>query len=341
MKSILALIFVLSLNQIITNDAQANYCQSSPEQNTTFISGEIAGKHTFIEPINDSWSFKLESSKHGWEIRIRDKNGMDLSQITPPFRGIPNPREIYGWHFRNAANTGKNRGDVNAPQQIRQFYFSPSLTNTGGYRPPKHPSPIQLSNKNTQGEGRLIISEMGLTNLDKGQKAEMIYLKFQLCLNWPKSEQEKQQEADYKSLVYLVSEIELILDCGFNSDIYKLSAWMVPRTQSGDFDGEGTIDEAVQVIRKSDRKRGIAICRGGSWLAIVGMSGKMGKHLTAKYFDHIDWWQAVPNDRVPQGTGESVPPNLLGDALAIGKQDSSSALVYWNGKKFTGYWQGD
>ncbi len=126
----------------------------------------------------------------------------------------------------------------------------------------------------------------------------MNYLKFKLCLTWPMCEDEKQEEGDFKSLAYLTNELELILACGLDADIYELSAWMLPRTRSGDYDGDGTIDEVAQIIRKSDGKRGLAICRAGASLDIIGISGGMGKHLAATYFDHIDWWETYPRGSV-------------------------------------------
>jgi hypothetical protein len=35
------------------------------------------------------------------------------------------------------------------------------------------------------------------------------------------------------------------------------------------------------------------------------------------------------------------PPKLKGDAIMVEKAESSSALLYWNGKAFATYWQGD
>ena len=47
--------------------------------------------------------------------------------LTPPWHLVPNPRYVEGWHFRNASNTGPNDGSVNAPQETREFIFSPEV----------------------------------------------------------------------------------------------------------------------------------------------------------------------------------------------------------------------
>lgn len=46
--------------------------------------------------------------------------------MTPPLRG-PNATDIQGSHFRNADNTGPNRGELNLPGKVRRFIFSPEV----------------------------------------------------------------------------------------------------------------------------------------------------------------------------------------------------------------------
>ncbi|MEM7800350.1 MAG: hypothetical protein AAF633_14235 [Chloroflexota bacterium] len=74
-----------------------------------------------------SLGLKLEDfgANNGWIIHISPsatsvKNYAGV--VTPPFYGT-NALKIYGWHFRNANNTGPNDGSVNAPQERRVFYF--------------------------------------------------------------------------------------------------------------------------------------------------------------------------------------------------------------------------
>jgi len=175
------------------------------------------GEHDYLASVADKWIFLLEASRFGWDMRLRDKNKMDLSQITAPFRGS-NSREIYGWHFRNAANTGKNTGDVNAPQHLRLFQFSPALSGTGGYRPPRpEPQPSISEPDPNQGRGLLTIRDFGLTDLEPGQQARMNYLKFHVCLTWPKTEEEIVEETNAKSPIFLDEEKEIMYGCGLDS----------------------------------------------------------------------------------------------------------------------------
>jgi len=131
--------------------------------------------------------FALEPVEHGWVMRVYEHDtpdAVDLTALTPPLRMAPNPRDILGWHFRNADNTGPNRGEVNAPQEIRAFFISPGLAGTGGYRPPPDPAAPGLAapDPETDGVGRLRIRDYGLADLAPGERARMVYLAFALVV---------------------------------------------------------------------------------------------------------------------------------------------------------------
>ena len=88
------------------------------------FSGEVLRGETFEKEISSNLVFRLVPRPQGWDIQIGNKTNPDLdfSRITLPLRGI-NSRQLNGWHFRNADNTGINDGSVNAPQEIREFEF--------------------------------------------------------------------------------------------------------------------------------------------------------------------------------------------------------------------------
>jgi len=52
------------------------------------------------------------------------------------------------------------------------------------------------------------------------------------------------------------------------------------------------------------------------------------------------WRVHSKSDRVERGVGERAPPKLLGDDLLL-EWESASAIVYWNGRRFDWYQQGD
>jgi hypothetical protein len=52
-----------------------------------------------------------------------------------------------------------------------------------------------------------------------------------------------------------------------------------------------------------------------------------------------DYWQGYPKGRSELGTDETAP-RLHGEAL-LGKSEAASALIYWNGKRYVWFQQGD
>jgi hypothetical protein len=107
-----------------------------------------------------------------------------------------------------------------------------------------------------------------------------------------------------------------------------------PFYQRADFDGDKKPDYAIALVPKSgDKHQRVLVVRGKKsapiWLDDVE-------------FPALDGW--FVHDRkikVDVGVTGKKPPKLKGDALYIAKAESSSAIVYWTGKKFASYWQGD
>jgi hypothetical protein len=52
----------------------------------------------------------------------------------------------------------------------------------------------------------------------------------------------------------------------------------------------------------------------------------------------MDLWQRTRSRR---GAGEAIVPRLHGEALLVGKSEAASALIYWNGKRYVWFQQGD
>ncbi len=307
------------------------------------LSREVAGNRDFNEYLEGpEWTFQLKRAAFGWEIRLLDKEQLDLTQMTPPLRGAPNPREVYGWHFRNADNTGPNKGDVNAPQGLRLFGFDPALSGTGGYRPNEAGG---VDPENQPGRGALTIEDMGLADLEPGQKARMNYLKFNVCMSWPKTDKEKQKEAAETAKMTELRKVtpelmEMMGGCGLDYAAYQITPFLTPVELGGDFDADDAHDQAVPIVRKADGKRGLFLCRALTYGNVVGMTGRMGAHLMPDYFDNVDWW-SLHTGPASQGAGGTPPPALKGDAIVIGKEGASSVLIYWTGAEYSSYWQGD
>jgi hypothetical protein len=154
---------------------------ADPKEAHARISGTVRATESFTAPFGPDFRFTLSPTPWGWFLSIRGRGGPeDMARCTPPFHFVPNPREIEGWHFRNADNTGPNDAgpkNVNAPQEVREFVFAPALAAT------------QADLASTCGErfgrGVLRIEAFELSPLQPGERARFESLKFAVELWWP------------------------------------------------------------------------------------------------------------------------------------------------------------
>jgi hypothetical protein len=115
--------------------------------------------------------FTLQPGARGdWHIDISQKQHHGIDGLTGPMHFVPKATDIEGWHIRNAANTGPNTGDVNAPDETRHFLFSP------------HWPRCKESDLTSDGQGTLEITDMELGNLVPGEKATMTMMEFTVTL---------------------------------------------------------------------------------------------------------------------------------------------------------------
>jgi hypothetical protein len=112
----------------------------------------------------------------------------DLSRLTPPLHGVPNPRDIEGWHFRNADDSGPNEpGDrnVNAPGERREFIFSPAVGLTiDGPGAGRSVSPADVDSVGAFGRGTLTILDARLGHIRSGERAAIERMRFEVDLLW-------------------------------------------------------------------------------------------------------------------------------------------------------------
>ncbi len=121
---------------------------------------------------------------------------------------------------------------------------------------------------------------------------------------------------------------------------YAFLAHINPFYLNGDFDGDGQLDVAVWIREKSSQKVGIAILHSGSGAVFVLAAGRSIGH-GGDDFRRLDAWYVFRKGRVFQGADETKPPTLKGDALYVQKTEASSGLLYWEGKRYAWYQQGD
>ncbi len=163
-------------------------CRSEPGRAAERIQGEIAQGARFTKTTAGGWMLRLVPTAAGWlvEVGTTDRPSEDLSRLTPPWHGVPNARELDGWHFRNADNTGPNEGDVNAPQQLRELVFSPDVGRGIEYKG-SATRPEAVEAVRAFGRGWLFVDAYRLTPPARGQRAAFEMLRFTACLTWPSS----------------------------------------------------------------------------------------------------------------------------------------------------------
>lgn len=332
-----------------TAPALAQECTPTPEMNAVRIVSEtgaplvsVAGDQSFYQQLDNGWVFGLVNHQFGWVIRLYDDaavgDATDLTSLTPPHGGVPNARDVFGWHFRNQANTGPNQGDVNAPQQIRAFVISPGLAGTGGYKPSTDPTELRLSDPGPdEGIGWLRIEDMGLGQLNPGEQATMNYLQFAACVSWPKLAEQQMAEADAASLEFNALDAGLFSACGLDVDIYELNAQWLPRRKTIDMDGDGTGDVVAQVARTSDRALGLALCRNASEMHVFGFdTGDAGPGLQSDYVGQTEAWHWITGlDEVPPSLGSIDLPEAEGGVLVLERIEKEAVAVFWREGQLT------
>jgi hypothetical protein len=124
---------------------------------------------------------------------------------------------------------------------------------------------------------------------------------------------------------------------------YVLDGAMNPFYLRGDFDGDGQPDYAFWIKSKKQGEVGIAVwlsSRHGFRILGAGTPFKVSDSAVSN-LDFLNTWQVYAKRPVERGVESGPPPHLRGDAILVGKSESASGLIYWNGKSFVWYQQGD
>lgn len=161
-------------------------CQSEPGRRAERIHGMVSRGHRFSKTTRSGWILRLAPDAEGWflQVTMKGREKEDLSRLTPPWHFVPNPREIEGWHFRNADNTGPNDGSVNAPQELREFFFSPAVGREVDYSG-SATSAEDVEKARSFGRGWFYIESYRLAPPRRGERAAFETMTFSACLTWP------------------------------------------------------------------------------------------------------------------------------------------------------------
>ncbi|MEO7193089.1 MAG: hypothetical protein ABI051_18750 [Vicinamibacterales bacterium] len=161
-------------------------CGGEPGRRFDRVHGAVERGERFNATTGAGWMLRLEPLEHGWALQVSttDRPAEDLSRLTPPWQFVPNPREIEGWHFRNAINTGPNDGSVNAPGPLREFIFSPLVGREIEYAG-SATTAADVERVRSFGRGWLFTESYRLSPVGSGGRADIEALTFWACLTWP------------------------------------------------------------------------------------------------------------------------------------------------------------
>jgi len=139
------------------------------------------------------------------------------------------------------------------------------------------------------------------------------------------------------------SEIIETIGLGQFAESYSIDGTLNPFYLRGDFDGDGRPDYAVRIKSKPRGEVGIAVwLSSNKKISVLGagspfiVSGQSSRNL-----DFLNVWKVYAKRQVERGVDAGPPPHLIGEAILAGKRESASGLIYWNGKSFLWYQQGD
>lgn len=177
---------LLAASAVAHQSENAPCCEPQGDRMAARVTGAVERGRAFTRTTPAGWIVRLVPGPDGWLLQVSGvgREQEDLARMTPAWHFVPNAREIAGWHFRNADNTGPNDGSVNAGQLLREFIFSPAVGRDGEYGG-SATTPEDVARVQAFGRGWLRIESFRLTPARRGERAALEAMTFTACLTWP------------------------------------------------------------------------------------------------------------------------------------------------------------
>lgn len=150
---------------------------------------------------------------------------------------------------------------------------------------------------------------------------------------------------DHKTFVFranLPQEMFHFYDQARIRSIYAIRTDLNPFYLRGDFDGDKIQDYALSIVERTTGKKGILVYLTGTKTYYIAGAGKSLNG--GKGGDDYKWmeaWKVYVNKDVEIGAGEKEKITLKGEGILAIKLESSSGIIYWTGKDYRWYQQGD
>ena len=127
---------------------------------------------------------------------------------------------------------------------------------------------------------------------------------------------------------------------------FIVSDFLNPLYFEADFNGDNELDIALAIREKESGRKGILVLHGGSLEAHVMGAGK--EFDIVKHLDWMEVWWVYREDTAEE-TIFSEDFDIVGSntvqldrvAIRVGKFESTSNLIYWDGSKYTWIHTGD
>lgn len=153
-----------------------------------------------------------------------------------------------------------------------------------------------------------------------------------------------QERADYIKLKWdsnFPDELYTFYNQEKIKNIYEINKDLNPLYLRGDFDGDKKIDYVLAIIETKTQKKGILIYHTEKKKHFVAGAGSSITNGHGDDYQWMDAWEVSDEKRIEQGVGGPQKIKLRGEAIQLQKLESSSGLVYWDGKEYSWYQQGD
>jgi hypothetical protein len=125
------------------------------------------------------------------------------------------------------------------------------------------------------------------------------------------------------------------------SAMYAIRTDLNPFYLRGDFDGDKKQDYALAIVERTTKKKGILIYHPTTKIHYIIAAGNMTGNGIGDDFKWMDAWKVYLDKQVERGVGEPHLISLKGEAILVIKLEASSGLIYWTGKEYRWYQQGD
>ncbi|WP_276372908.1 hypothetical protein [Chryseolinea sp. H1M3-3] len=140
----------------------------------------------------------------------------------------------------------------------------------------------------------------------------------------------------------LPAEIEDLYNQEKIKSIYSIRTDLNPFYLRGDFDGDKIQDYALGIVERKTEKKGMLIYHAGTKTHyIIGAGKPLSNGKGRDNYNWMDAWKVYVDKEVEMGVGETKKITLKGEAILTIKLESSSGIVYWTGKEYRWYQQGD